>query len=550
MIRLVIFFLMLSSSTFGQQILEATILDKETGEPVPFASIGIVGTSKGTSSNFDGQFSISISEPVLLQVTSIGYESKKIYSIDVTKVIELKPVITELDAVVVLSNPPNAKKILQKAFKKISENYNDKPFMQKFFYRHYCKDDDTFGRLIEASVDVWKDRGYKSFQNSAGEKESVRITQLRRSLDKTEMAQGHEPISVSNILETDVVGYQARKKSEHMSFYTNVSNLKTDMDSYSFSFKGITSYDGQEVYTIGYVYKKDSVLTTSGDYRIRAQATGSIFITTDTYAIIKTEELKTYGKNSVRTKTYYAMYTGEYYPYHFILEGESHASDSSSHVFHIELMSVEIKKGKENKFEGRLPGKEELLNIPYDSVFWSTNTTLKTTPLEDDIIGDLGGGISLNRQFLRYKQYEMNIRDGGVNGEEKFNWFKHDSKDTRILYLVFWSGDFQKYLIELELIKQLNQKYRNKITFVFLSLDDDEQRWKETVKLFSFYVDGIIHYRIGSHSATAKSFSVKDDPAFVLIDKEGEVYDLHAKRPSDPLLKEDFQFLLENAVEF
>ncbi len=546
MVRLLTLFLILSSPAFCQQILEATIVDKETGQPVPFASIGIVGTSKGTSSNFNGQFSISITEPVLLQITSIGYESKRIYSIDVTKVIQLKPITTELDAVVILSKPPNARKILQKAFSKIPENYNDKPFLQKFFYRHYCKDDNTYGRLIEASVDVWKNKGYKSSQKAAGEKEAIRITQLRRSLDKTEIAQGHEPISVSNILETDIVGYQAREKTEHMSFYANVSNLKIDMDSYSFTFKGITSYDGQEVYKIGYVYKKDSVLMTSGDYRIRAQATGSLFITTDTYAIIKTEEIKTYAKNTIRTTAFYGMYTGQYYPYHFILEGESHASDSSSHAFHIELMSVEIKKDSENMFTGSLPGREELLNIPYDSVFWTTNTTLKTTPLEDDIIRDLGGGISLNRQFLRYKQYETNVSDGGNNGEEKFNWFKDDSKGNRILYLVFWSDNFQKYLIDLELVKQLNQKYRNKITFVFLSLDDDQERWQQTVKRFSFYVDGIIQYHIGKHSAIAKSFLINDAPDFVLISRNGEVYDSHARKPSDPLLLEDFKFLLDN----
>nr|HPM31983.1 thioredoxin-like domain-containing protein [Chryseolinea sp.] len=266
----------------------------------------------------------------------------------------------------------------------------------------------------------------------------------------------------------------------------------------------------------------------------------------DTYAIIKTEEIKTYAKNTIRTTAFYGMYTGQYYPYHFILEGESHASDSSSHAFHIELMSVEIKKDSENMFTGSLPGREELLNIPYDSVFWTTNTTLKTTPLEDDIIRDLGGGISLNRQFLRYKQYETNVSDGGNNGEEKFNWFKDDSKGNRILYLVFWSDNFQKYLIDLELVKQLNQKYRNKITFVFLSLDDDQERWQQTVKRFSFYVDGIIQYHIGKHSAIAKSFLINDAPDFVLISRNGEVYDSHARKPSDPLLLEDFKFLLDN----
>ncbi len=287
------------------------------------------------------------------------------------------------------------------------------------------------------------------------------------------MAQGHEPISVKNILEVDIVGYQAAQKSDHFSFYANVSNLKTDLDSYAFKFEGITSYDNQEVYEITYVYRKDSVLTTSGNYRIRAEAKGSLFITTDSYAFVKTEEVKTYAKNTVRTLSYYRKFDGRYYPYHFILQGESKATDSSTHSFHIELMSVEVNNKAEAKFTSRVPGREELLNIPYDSVFWTSNTILKTTPLEDDIIRDLGGGTSLEKQFDRYKLYEMSVHDGGKDGEKKFNWLREDSKGNRILYLIFWSDDFKSNLSEFERVKQLHQQYRNKITFVFVSLDDD-----------------------------------------------------------------------------
>ncbi|MEO7992448.1 MAG: carboxypeptidase-like regulatory domain-containing protein [Chryseolinea sp.] len=545
MIRWLIFFLMFSSTAFCQQLLEGTIIDKETGKPVPFASVGIVGTSKGTSSNLNGQFSISINGPVQLQITSIGYESLKVYSIEVTSQILLKPIVTTLDNIVIFDKPINAKKIVKKAFANISKNYNDEPFLQNFFYRHYCKDDGAYGRLIEASVEVWKNKGYKLQQKSAGEKEEIRVTQLRRSLDKTELAQGHEPISVGNILQADLVGYQEPEKSEHMSFYATVSNLKADLESYTFTFNGITYYDGQEVYEINYIYKTDSVLTTSGKYRIRAQANGSLFITTDSYAFIKTEDVKSYGNNTIRTLAYYRSYMGQYYPYHFILDGENVNSDNSTHSFHIELMSVEIKKSEENKFSGHLPTREELLNIPYDSVYWTSSTILKTTPLEDEIIHDLGGGTSLNKQFYRYQQYEMNVHDGGKNGEKKFNWLKEDSKGNRILYLVFWSDNFVSYLAELELAKQLHQQYHNKITFVFLSTDDDDNRWQQIVQQYNFSTDGIINYRIGSNSQLTKSFKVNDTPAFILVSRNGEVFDSNAKRPSDPLLNDDFKFLIE-----
>jgi hypothetical protein len=167
---------------------------------------------------------------------------------------------------------------------------------------------------------------------------------------------------------------------------------------------------------------------------------------------------------------------------------------------------------------------------------------LKTTPLEDDIIRDLGGGVSLDKQFLRYHQFEMNTRDGGVNGEEKFNWLLADSKGNRILYLLVWSGNFQSYLVDVELAKRLQKKYRNKVTFVFLSLEDDEKRWKEIVEKFSLYTDGVINYRIGSRSKVAASLGLTEAPGFALVSREGDM--TRAKRPSDPLLEEDFVKLI------
>lgn len=545
MIRWFISFFVLSSSAFSQQLVEGTIVDKESGKPVPFASIGIVGTSKGTSSNLNGQFSISITEPISLKITCVGYESIQINSLSEVALIQLKPIITQLSEIVILDKPVNARKILRKAFANIDKNYTDQPFLQKFFYRHYCKDNKAYGRLIEAAVDVWKDQGYRSVQKAAGEKEEIRVTQLRRSLDKTEMAQGHEPISIGNILQADVVGYQTPAKSEHLSFYTDVSNLKTDFEKYNFTCQAITYYDGLEVYQINYSHKRDSVLTTAGNYIELTQAIGSLFITTDTYAFVKTEDVKSYQGNTIRSLAYYRKYGDKYYPYHFIREGEGNTPENRAHSFHLELMSVEIKNDAKEKFISRLPNKDDLLNIPYDSAFWAGNTILKTTPLEDDIIRDLGGGTSLNKQFYRYHQYEMSLRNGGKNGEEKFNWLREDSKGSRILYLVFWAGNVQSYLVEIELAKRLNKKYRNKITFVFLSLDDDENQWQQAVQKFSLYTDGIINYRIGSHSALAKSLKVEDVPSFVLLARSGEVFDSNAKRPSDALLVEDFKSLID-----
>jgi hypothetical protein len=537
MARCLVFLLLLfCTPVFSQRLVEGTIVDKETKKPVPFASIGIIGTAKGTSSNLNGQFSVSLNETDSLKISCVGYESLSLSSGQLLPFIDLVPIITQLSEIVILDRAINARKVLRKAFANIDLNYNDRPFLQQFFYRHYCKDGAAYGRLIEAAIDVWKTSGYRTFQHAAGEKEEIRVTQLRRSLDKTEMAQGHDPISVGNILQADMVAYQTDKRSEHMSFYTDVSNLRTDFDKYDFVCKGITYYDGLEVYEITYQNKKDSVLTTTGKYLNLVDIKGTVFITTGSYAFVRTEENKSYGTNSLLTSTFYRKVNDRYYPYHFIRQGESENADKRVHSVHLELMSMEIQTNPSMKIVGQPPNREDLLSIPYDSTFWKSNSILKTTPLEDDIIRDLGGGVSLDKQFLRYHQFEVNTRDGGVNGEEKFKWLLADSKGNRILYLLAWTGNLQAYLVDVELAKRLQKKYRNKVTFVFLSLEDDEKRWKEVVEKFSLYTDGVINYRIGSRSKVAASLGLSEAPGFVLVSREGAM--TRAKRPSDPLLEE------------
>jgi thioredoxin-related protein len=139
----------------------------------------------------------------------------------------------------------------------------------------------------------------------------------------------------------------------------------------------------------------------------------------------------------------------------------------------------------------------------------------------------------------------MNVREGGTNAVEKFNWLRDYHKGKRILYLVFWSDAFKPYLADMEYAKRLNKRYRNKITFVFLSLDDDDARWQQTVARFNYSSDGIINYRIGSKSPIAKQFKVNAAPAFVLISKSGETIDLAAKTPSNAALEEEFKNLLD-----
>lgn len=70
---------MLSANLFGQQsIVTGIITDKATNEPLPGANVIISGTLTGTVSNFDGEYSLPLSQGTYeLEARFIGYNSFK-----------------------------------------------------------------------------------------------------------------------------------------------------------------------------------------------------------------------------------------------------------------------------------------------------------------------------------------------------------------------------------------------------------------------------------------------------------------------------------------
>lgn len=552
MARLVFSILLLANSlAFGQRkVVEGMILDANTRQPIPFASIGILGTSRGTSSNLKGEFSLAVEGQFAIRVSCLGYETQEArnLSTDERALILLKPSATQLKELVVFNKKVNPKKVVRKAFNTIDDNFNTQPFVQKFFYRHYCKDDSVYGRLIEASVDVWKRKGYKVMQHAAGEREEIRVTQLRRSFDKTVAAQGHVPIAVSSILQADIAGYQTAVPSEHLSYFTDVSNLETDIDNYTFTFEGLTTYDGKEVYEIAYALREDSILMTTG-YQPMPRSTGSLFITTEDFVFVKTVDIKFWNTDTVTSTSYYTPFKGKYYPYHLIRDGKTVARDKSTHWYHVELMASEILTDSFETFYGKEPGKRELVKIPYDSTFWNNNNTLKTTPLEDQIIYDLGGGSSLNRQFYLYQQEEKLRVENAMKGEEGFTWFRADSKGKQALLISFWSSKCGLCLQELEAAKKLMNSYKGKVTLTLLSLDEDEGTWQKAIEKYNLALEGFMHFRVGPNSGIASDYKLTEIPRYILIDKNGANHDLNARHPGDSQLKQDLDLLLKTGEE-
>lgn len=531
---------------------QGRVADASNGNPVPYASIGIVGKSLGTSSNVDGEFSFKIllrngTVDEKIKISCVGYESLILSELNKWQEIRLVPSTLQLKEVLVLGKDLRPVKIVRKAFNRIHKNYNSRPFVYKTFYRHYCKDDSVYGRLIEAAVDIYKRKGHRTPFPAPGTKEEVRVTQLRRSFDSTKVSRGHQPISLYSVMSADPVSYQTNGTMQDIRglIVNDISNLKRNLKNFDFELVGLTEFDGIEVFKINYESKGEGIAVGTSGFIWKSEQLGTLYISTKDYAFVKAERSR-FSFDTLRTVTTYKKFNGKYYWHHTSTEGHSYNSKSKfRHTYHIDLMANEYQTKNIEKFTGRQPGRESLALIKYDPTFWDQFNILKATPLENKIINDLGGNKSLNKQFADHDSVaRLNVLSRR-SGEDSFNRFWKASKGHRILYVDFWASWCAPCIQEMIFEKRLLKKYEGKITFVLLSVDNTEEAWKKAIVKYKLALPGFHHYHIGPESDLSKFFDINSIPRYLLIKKNGDFYALDANRPSNPELEKDFDLLLE-----
>lgn len=107
MIKGLFLYLLLLSTSFvnAQQItVSGLVTDAETGAPIPGANVIEKGTTNGTFTDFDGNYTIELSTDAILAISYIGYQAKEISVSNQTTInISLAISASELDEVVVVA---------------------------------------------------------------------------------------------------------------------------------------------------------------------------------------------------------------------------------------------------------------------------------------------------------------------------------------------------------------------------------------------------------------------------------------------------------------
>ena len=102
--RLLLFFLLVFSLSQAQEIVvSGTVTSSEDNMPVPGVNVIVKGTTRGTSTDFDGKYSIDVTSGVTLEFSSIGFKTIEIVITNQTQVnVALEADVSALDEVVVI----------------------------------------------------------------------------------------------------------------------------------------------------------------------------------------------------------------------------------------------------------------------------------------------------------------------------------------------------------------------------------------------------------------------------------------------------------------
>lgn len=312
-------FIALHSQAQDVIILKGILHDKETGGVVPYASVGISGTSHGAAADEQGTFSLRIPQQhryTRLTLASLGYYSRS-FSIDSLLQLNapvflftLTPDVPVLDEVVIKQAPINPVEIVREAIMNVSQNYYQKPFNMEIYSIIQTQNN-------QSGAFYWLESILKAYYNGyipTGTKRFA-LQQVRTT--------GNDPLRKAEY------GYWPSFEIHQADVVTNNRRegiFNADLlDEYEFTYNGVSIFDTDTVYAIAYRAIKPTPKNT-GYGIVPKTYSGKVYITTSTHAVVKHEieandfhERGSLSRMLVKSFRYHVIYkktNGYYFPYY------------------------------------------------------------------------------------------------------------------------------------------------------------------------------------------------------------------------------------------
>jgi hypothetical protein len=336
--------------------LQGIIRDRETKEPIPYASISIINSTRGTAANARGEFSLMIrsaDRKDSIKISSIGFTSV-VMALDrinpeETWMVELPPDIKLLQEIEINQKPMDPVEIIKSAIDSIRKNYRNEPFNLEFYSEMQATNALTNQEFTVESIITGYYPGYSNHVDKRFE-----IIKKR--------ARGDNPLDVIDypfwptleIHRADLIADPHK---------TGILNEKY-ITKFQYTYRGILTYDSDTLYHIDYVLPKPTEKITG--YGIVPKVyRGSIYITTESNAIVKHEIVTDQFLYSI----VYRKNEGYYFPYIIrgerILKGENMFTGVYNIVrlISMELNQVKVIDYQTNEFYN-------LSRLPDDQDYW------------------------------------------------------------------------------------------------------------------------------------------------------------------------------------
>ncbi len=368
------------------------ILDEETEEPLPFATIGMKHTGRGTVSNNNGEFGLKITSDLLfdtLSVSYLGYYGREVpvrQSLGNNFTIYMKREFISIPEIIIRNQIP--REIISKARQAIPRNYGNTPAYLTGFYREGVMKKSELQTYSEAIIKI-----YKSAYSGSLLGDQIKVLKSRKieNADRRDTLAIRLKAGLSTCLELD--------GAKNIFDFLTLSGLPE----YTYRLADIVTFEDEAAYVIDFEQRENVDLPL---YK------GSIYINTVDYSILRAEfeinpaqiyKMKdafvsnsSRGFNtwpvSVKYSVSYRKVNGRYYLSHvrgdllFTARQKKKLFNSQFRVF-FELAVTDITLNKVTRFD-----REEIAPVhsifsktidTYDPLFWGDMDFLRP---EDDLL--------------------------------------------------------------------------------------------------------------------------------------------------------------------